>query len=158
MADNDTPPYRFGDVLALARMSWIRQVRARAEAAGFGEYRRTDSFVLRLLSADELAIGELGQAIGITRQAARKMAGRLVDRGYADLVIDPDDARRTLVVLTKRGRAYAKVVAEAQDELNNRIRSTVPMQDLAVADRVLRSIFPSADSRAVLEQPLRAPE
>lgn len=141
MADHEDPHYRFGDLLALARGSWIRQIRMRAEEAGFAEYRRTDSYVLRLLSSDALAIGELGQGIGITRQAARKIAGRLVERGYADFVIDPDDGRRTLIVLTRRGRAYARVVESAQADLNKRIRSTVSADDLAAAERVLRSVF-----------------
>jgi DNA-binding MarR family transcriptional regulator len=158
MTDDESPQYRFGDLLALARGSWIRQIRARAEAAGFGEYRRTDSFVLGLLSSDALAIGELGQGIGISRQAARKIAGRLVDRGYADFVVDPDDGRRTLVVLTRRGTAYAKVVARAQDELNERIRSTTSADDLAAAARVLRSVFPTPSSNERLEEDRPTPE
>jgi DNA-binding MarR family transcriptional regulator len=137
------PPYRFGDLLALARRSWIRQVRAHMDAAGFPGYRQTDSWLLRLLIRQPWAIGE---AMGVTRQAARKLAGGLAERGYAVFTADSSDARRTLVVLTPAGETYAHAVASAQDALNNSIRARVPAADLAAADSVLRAVF-SADAR-----------
>ena len=102
MADNARSPYRFGSLLALARRSWIEQVRERMQEAGFPGYRRSDAGVLALLLQQPLAIGQLGEAMGISRQAARQMADGLVERGYATFGTDDADARRTLVVLAKR--------------------------------------------------------
>src|SRR5580700_6493894 len=56
------PPYRFGDLLALARRTWIRHVAAAMERAGFPGYRQTDSWVLRLLAQQPMAIGQPGEA------------------------------------------------------------------------------------------------
>jgi len=61
-----------------------------------------DAGVLALLLQQPLAIGQLGEAMGISRQAARQMADGLVERGYATFGTDDADARRTLVVLAKR--------------------------------------------------------
>jgi DNA-binding MarR family transcriptional regulator len=144
-------PYRFGDMLALARRSWIRQVRARMDEAGFPGYRQTDAWVLRLLLRQPWAIGRLGDALGVTRQAARKLADGMVTRGYAELGTDPGDARRTLVSLTPAGRAYAQAVAEAEDALNDALRSRVSARDLAVADSVLRAVFPGPARRRIDE-------
>lgn len=147
MTPEASQPYRFGDLLALARLSWTRQVRERLEAAGFAGYRRTDSGMLRVL-AHPRAIGQLGEVMGITRQAARQLADGLVERGYASFGTDPADARRTLVALTPAGVRYARAVAEAQEALNDVVRSRVSAADLAVADRVLRAIFPQKSADA----------
>jgi DNA-binding MarR family transcriptional regulator len=139
--------YRFGDLLALARRSWIQQVRALTEAEGFPGYRRADALLLRILSGDPMPIGQIGEAVGVTRQAARQLADGLVARGYATFGADPKDARRKLVVLTPNGADYAMAVAKAQGALNDAIRQSASLRDLQVADRVLRSVFMSAGAR-----------
>lgn len=147
MTADASPPYRFGDLLALARRSWIIQVRALVEDAGFAGYRQADAWLLRLLGPQTRAIGQLGDAMGVSRQAARKLADGLVERGYAELCADPADARRTLVALTAYGQAYATAVAQSQDALNAAIRHRVSSRDLAAADSVLRAVFGSAEVR-----------
>jgi DNA-binding MarR family transcriptional regulator len=156
MSADATPPYRFGDLLALARRSWVRQVRARMEVAGFVDYRQTDAFVVRLLFRHPWAIGELGEAMGITRQAARQLADGMVERGYATLGADPGDARRTLVALTPRGEAYARAVRRAQRGLNDALRRRVSAADLIAADRVLRAVFPADEVLRRLEEGMPA--
>ena len=37
----DANPYRFGDLLALARQSWVHRMAAELENRGFGDYRLT---------------------------------------------------------------------------------------------------------------------
>jgi DNA-binding MarR family transcriptional regulator len=140
-------PYRFGDLLALARQSWVRQVTEQVELAGFSGYRRTDSWLLRLLRREAMPIGQIGIAMGVTRQAARKFADGLAERGYATLRADPADARRTLVELTPAGLAYADAVQSAQDSLNDAVRHRVSAPELAAADAVLRAVFPGQAAR-----------
>ncbi len=147
MTDNANPRYRFGNLLARARRSWIEQVRDRMQEAGFPGYRRSDAGVLALLLQQPLAIGQLGEALRISRQAARQMADGLAERGYATFGTDEADARRTLVVLTPRGKAYGRAIWMAQDALNETVRSRVSEADLAAADAVLRAVFPDEDAR-----------
>jgi DNA-binding MarR family transcriptional regulator len=152
MADNANSPYRFGNLLALARRSWIEQVGERMQQAGFPGYRRTDAGVLARLLARPLAIGQLGEALGISRQAARQLADGLVERGYATFGTDDSDARRTLVVLTRRGKAYGQAIWMAQAALNERVRSRVSEADLAAADAVLRAVFPDDGARQRVDE------
>jgi DNA-binding MarR family transcriptional regulator len=154
MADNARPPYRFGNLLALARRSWIEQVRERMQEAGFPGYRRSDAAILALLLRRPLAIGQLGESLGITRQAARQMADGLVERGYAAFGTDDADARRTLVVLSPKGKAYGRAIWTAQDALNETVRSRVSEADLAAADAVLRAVFPQDDARQQVDERL----
>jgi len=143
MATNASPPpYRFGDLLARARRSWVEQIGERMREAGFPGYRRTDAAVLAYLLQRPLAIGQLGEALGVTRQAARQLADGLVERGYASFGTDQADSRRTLVVLTASGKAYGRAIWMAQNALNEQVRSRVSEADLVAADTVLRAVFP----------------
>jgi DNA-binding MarR family transcriptional regulator len=147
MAADARYPYRFGDLLALARRSWVQQAQARMAEAGYPDYRRTDAWMLRLLAGQPLPIGHLGDAMGVTRQTARQLADGLIDRGFATFDADPDDARRRLVVLTTEGEAYARAVRDTQDALNHAVHRQVSARDLATADAVLRTVFPDGQTR-----------
>ena len=56
----DANPYRFGDMLALARQSWIHRMAAELEDRGFADYRITDASTLRRLRRGPASVGELG--------------------------------------------------------------------------------------------------
>jgi DNA-binding MarR family transcriptional regulator len=157
MADHANPPYRLGNLLALARRSWIEQIRDRMQDAGFPGYRRTDAGMLGLLLQRPLAIGQLGEALGVSRQAARQLADGLVERGYATFGTDDSDARRTLVVLTPSGQAYGRAIWMAQDALNKTVRSRVSEADLAAADAVLRAVFPDDNARQRVDERMPPP-
>jgi DNA-binding MarR family transcriptional regulator len=157
MATNASPPYRFGNLLALARQSWIEQVGARMQEAGFPGYRRSDAGVLGLLLQRPRAIGQLGEALGISRQAARQLADGLAERGYVRFAADQADARRTLVTLTPSGRAYGRAIWAAQDALNRTVRGRVTAAELLAADAVLRAVFPDDQTRQQLADRLPPP-
>jgi DNA-binding MarR family transcriptional regulator len=84
------------------------------------------------------------------------MADGLVERGYATFGTDDADARRTLVVLTPRGKAYGRAIWMAQDALNETVRSRVSEADLAAADAVLRAVFPD-DARQRADKRMSPP-
>lgn len=135
----DANPYRFGDLLALARQSWIRRMAAELESRGFADYRRSDAATLRRLRREPASVGELGVHLGVTRQAARKVARGLEERGYASTETDADDARKRNVVLTSAGRAYADAIIDVITRLNRALAAHVTADQLAAADAVLRT-------------------
>jgi DNA-binding MarR family transcriptional regulator len=136
-----TPSYRFGDLLALARMRWVQQMAAGVGALGYEDYRRSDAAVMRLLKRAPLSIGGLGDALGVTRQAGRKVVSGLEQRGYATTVRDQFDSRQTNVVLTAAGEAYAQAVIRVIDRLNQELADRVDPVDLAGARRVLAAVL-----------------
>ncbi len=140
-------PYRFGDLLALARLSWTREMAARLAERGYADYRRSDATVLRLLQQGPVPIGQTGAALGVTRQAARKVADGLEQRGYALTERDRRDSRLLNVVLTPAGETYARAVVEVIDSLNRRLRQQVDPEWLAAADAVLRASIADAGIR-----------
>jgi DNA-binding MarR family transcriptional regulator len=139
MAAESTPTYRFGDLVALARWSWLGEVTSRMERLGYAGFRRGDSAVMRVLLRGPLPVGRLGTGLGVTRQAARKIADGLEQRGYATTERDSRDTRQLNVTLTPVGRDYARAVIAVTEDLNQEIAARVSPAQLAAADAVLRA-------------------
>jgi DNA-binding MarR family transcriptional regulator len=147
--DRSAAPPLFGDLLALARVHWIREMAASVAACGYLDYRSTDAVLVRLLRRHtSVAISDLGSWLGISRQAARKLVTGLERRGYATEVRDTHDSRVVKVQLTSDGEAYADVVIEVVHNLNRQLVERVGADDLAVASAVLRMILRGAGARS----------
>ena len=141
MPEPATPPYRFGDLLALARRAWVKRMASELEERGFPEYRMSDSGSVRLLFVGPRTVGELGELLRVTRQAARKVASNLEARGYATVAPDPRDARKLNVMLTEAGRAYGRAITEVIASLNWALALRVAPEQLRAADSVLRAVI-----------------
>ena len=143
--------YRFGDLLALARQSWITQMAAGLAARGYDDYRRSDAAAIRMLQRGPMSIGRLGVALGVTRQAARKVADGLERRGFASLARGEIDARQVMVELTSDGEAYAEAVRAVIEKLNRAVTRKVEPADLAAADAVLRAVLADDHTRRLAD-------
>ena len=139
MAAESTPTYRFSDLVALARLSWLTEATSRLERLGYTGFRRGDSAVMRVLWRGPLPVGRLGAGMGVTRQAARKIADTLEQRGYATTERDSRDTRQLNVSLPPVGRDYARAVIAVTDDLNQEVAARVSPAQLAAADTVLRA-------------------
>ena len=135
-----SPGMLFGDLLALARLRWVREMASRLDALGYPDYRRTDASVLGYLRRDELTIGHLGATLGVTRQAARHVVDGLEARGYARTTRDARDTRRVRIALTAAGRTYANAVVEVIHSLNLELTSRMNPEQLDAARDALRAI------------------
>jgi DNA-binding MarR family transcriptional regulator len=133
--------YHFGDLLALARQSWLRQMSQRLAERGYHDYRRSDAAATRLLQRGSVPIGRLGIVLGVTRQAARKVAGGLEQRGFATIQRDESDARQLNVALTPAGHAFTDAVVAVIEELNREVAGRADPAQLAAADAVLRLVM-----------------
>ena len=81
----------------------------------------------------------------MTRQAARKAADGLQQRGYARAERDPADSRKLNIVLTARGEAYAQAIVRVIDELNRELSQRADPAQLAAADAILRAAISAGD-------------
>jgi len=104
-----------------------------------------------------LSIGGLGATLGITRQAARKLADGLQRRGYAIATRDTSDLRRVNVRLTPTGESYAAAVVAVIEALNRELCARVTPDQLLAADAVLRAALPDQASRATAARLVPAP-
>ncbi len=148
MAEPATPDYRFGDLLALARQRWTKKMAIELEARGFPAYRVSDAASVRLLLGAPRPVGELGDLLGITRQAARKVASNLEARGYAVTAPDAGDARKLNVILSEAGRAYGSAIVDVITSLDRALALRVAPGQLQAADAVLRAAIDDDACRA----------
>jgi DNA-binding MarR family transcriptional regulator len=146
-----TSVYRFGDLLALARQSWIVQMASGLAARGYPDYRRSDAAAVRQLQRGPMSIGRLGAALGVTRQAARKVADGLAHRGFATTARDGADTRQVNVTLTPAGEAYARAVTQVIERLNRELIRRVDPTDLVAADAVLRAVLADEHTQRLAE-------
>jgi DNA-binding MarR family transcriptional regulator len=92
--------------------------------AGFEERRFPDGRVLRLCSGDTgSTISAIGRELGITRQGAGKVVGRLRDRGYLSVADSATSGREKSVTLTLRGAEYLVAQRKAVRGIERRLRS-----------------------------------
>jgi DNA-binding MarR family transcriptional regulator len=148
MPEESTAAYPFGDLLALARQSWLGEMASRLARLGYDDYRRSDAAAVRLLRRrGPVPVGQLGTALGVTRQAARKAADALQQRGFAATRRDPRDSRQLNVTLTPAGQDYARAVIAVIGELNREVARRAEPAQLVAADAVLRAALFDASAR-----------
>jgi DNA-binding MarR family transcriptional regulator len=152
MPPQSSTTYRFGDLLALAREYWVRQMAERLARAGYEDYRRSDAALVRLLSRGPRPIGQIGAALDVSRQAARKLVAGLERRDYVHTAAAESDARQLNVTLTPRGNAFAQAIVEAIDGLNQELAERVDLAQLIAADAVLRAMLPDQHGRDLADR------
>lgn len=78
--------------------------------------RPSYGFVLRAVAAEEPTVSRLAELLGVTKQAASRMADDMVSAGFLARGGDPSDRRRTPLRLTDTGRAIrAQALAESRE-------------------------------------------
>ena len=147
----------FGDLLALARLSWVRQMTDRLGRLGYADYRRSDAGALRMLYRGPVSVGRLGTELGMTRQAARKVIDGLEQRGFVHTERDAQDSRVLNVILTSDGTAYARAVFEVIFALNREFGERVDPAQLATADIVLRAVVEGDRALEAIAANIRRP-
>jgi DNA-binding MarR family transcriptional regulator len=98
------------------------------EAVSGGAMRPSFGFVLRAVAAERPTVSRLAELLGVSKQAASRMADDMVTAGLLERSGDPDDRRRTSLQLTPMGSdVRARALAESQameDELRDRFGNT----------------------------------
>jgi DNA-binding MarR family transcriptional regulator len=141
-------PESFNDLLAVARLRWLNRMRAALAERGFTSFRRGDGAWVRILGYEPQGLGEMAEFIGISRQAATKMADSLERRGYVVRKDDDADRRRVVLHLTDLGRRYEQAIIEVVDNLDDSFRASVSPADLEAAFRVLHIAAGAVDTAA----------
>lgn len=82
-------------------------------------------------------IGQLAQAVGVSQPGATRALANLSDAGYVAIKTAPDDQRRKLVALTKRGRALVSTgKLHVWPEIEAVVRDLCEGADGSLLDRI----------------------
>jgi DNA-binding MarR family transcriptional regulator len=66
---------------------------------------------------------------------------QLEERGYFERRADPDDARSTRIVLTRRGEAVRRTIRDAVSELEREWATRLGARRFAMLKRLLRELY-----------------
>ncbi|MFF5176738.1 MarR family winged helix-turn-helix transcriptional regulator [Micromonospora sp. NPDC000316] len=124
-ADSARPGFALPLLLLAGFRTLIDDLHAELTRQGHPELRPLHGFVLQAVGMDGTTATELGQRLGISKQAAGKTVDRLVAVGYLERIDDPADARRRLVRVTPRGADGLHRSAEIFDQLRKRWTATL---------------------------------
>ena len=113
------------------------EVQRRIAADGMGDLRFADGFVFQHLVGGPIAIGELGERMGVTQQAASKAVADLERRGYVERVAGAEDGRVRHVSLTDRGRAAIGAGREHRAALEAELGERLGPRRVEAARRLL---------------------
>jgi DNA-binding MarR family transcriptional regulator len=90
----------------MALTAVVDELHERLAVAGWPRVRPMWGFVLLALRDRPRNIGEVGELLGVTKQAAAKVVASLVAEGLVERREDPDDRRAALLGLTPDGRRF----------------------------------------------------
>ena len=114
--------YRNDELLALpffmlsAASTLVDAIHSGVEARGFTGLRPAHGFTFVRIAAEGATIAEIGEHLGVTKQAASQLVDELLRRGYVASGPHPRDARAKLITLTERGREVTRAADEASIE------------------------------------------
>ena len=120
----------------------VRQTGARDMRPAFG-------FVIRAVDAEEPTVGRLAEMLGVSRQAASKLADEMVRRGYLLRAADPDDRRRMRLRLSAKGRRVRERAAAESATIEAELRADA---GAAAVDGLRRALLAFVEREGALEE------
>jgi DNA-binding MarR family transcriptional regulator len=94
-------------------------------------------------------VTRLAELLGVSRQAASKLADEMVQRGYLLRAPDPDDRRRTHLRLSAKGRRVRQRAAAESAAIEAELRAAVG--DRAV-DGLRRALLAFVEREGALDE------
>jgi DNA-binding MarR family transcriptional regulator len=98
-------------------------------------------FILELLENDGLPMQELSRAVLVDNAYTTRAVNRLIELGYVDKKVDPNDSRSFRVYLTAQGTESSGKIKEVLTEWANLITANVTQEELGVVYNVFDKYY-----------------
>jgi DNA-binding MarR family transcriptional regulator len=112
-----SPRIPLARLLAMAFRQLIDQLHERLAAAGYPDVRSTYGYVLLAVRDQPTTGADIALLLGVSKQAASKLADEMERGGYVKRQPHLDDARAKSIAITSRGRRFLGVVESIYDDL-----------------------------------------
>jgi DNA-binding MarR family transcriptional regulator len=134
-------------LLGMAFHAVMEEVHVRLAEEGFDDVRPAHGFAFQYLSVHGGATAvELGEHLGVTKQAAVQLVDELERRGYVERRPHPTDRRARVVVLAARGWACVERVVALWAETERRWAALVGAERLTALRDDLSAFVTAAGS------------
>ena len=130
-----------GRLLAAALAAVVDELHERLADAGWPRVRPMWGFVLLALRDRPSNIGEVGELLGVTKQAAAKVVTSLVDEGLVERRADPRDARAAVLGLTPGGRRFLADAETAYQAIEAGWAEAAGRRDVDALRRALSTVL-----------------
>jgi DNA-binding MarR family transcriptional regulator len=110
------------------------------EARGFKDVRAQEHYAMVAIQSGADTASELGRRLSVTKQAAAKTIGVLLERGYITRDADPTDARRKRLTLTPLGTDLLRQGREIFNQLRTRFQRQIGREELLALEAHLASL------------------
>jgi DNA-binding MarR family transcriptional regulator len=132
-----------GRLLAMALAAVIDELHERLADAGWPRVRPMWGFVLLALRDRPRNIGEVGELLGVTKQAAAKVVASLVDEGLVERREDPGDRRVAVLGLTPDGDRFLADAEAAYQAIEDGWAQVAGRRDVAALRRAVSVVLHS---------------
>lgn len=107
-------------LLRHARTTYGAAMRAALAAVDCDDMPKNGMYVIGGLAmgAGGVPLLQLVKELGVSKQSAGQLVDMLVQRGYLDRSVDPEDRRKVSITLTPRGQAAAATQAAARERVD----------------------------------------
>jgi len=132
-----------GRLLAMALAAVIDELHERLAGVGWPRVRPMWGFVLLALRDRPRNIGEVGELLGVTKQAAAKVVASLVDEGLVERREDPGDRRVAVLGLTPDGHRFLADAEAAYQAIEDGWAQVAGRRDVAALRRAVTVVLRS---------------
>lgn len=102
--------YELAVLFLMASRVLVDELHTHLREAGYSDIRPAHGFAFQLLAPNGATINEIGEHLGVTKQAASQMVEYLEQHSYVSRQPHPGDKRNKVVLLTAKGWECIKAV------------------------------------------------
>ena len=113
---------------------------AQVATSGFPDITETDSDVLVWVGSKGTTITAIAAARGVSKQAVQNQVKGLIDRGYLEAVVDPDDNRARRLTRTAKGRDLASTMEGIKQSLDDAVTAQIGAENYRVLQDLLEQM------------------
>ena len=110
------------------------------------------SVLLAIYEGGEVDLRTVGERASLDRSTLSEIVDRLILRNYVQRRRDPNDSRKHLLALTKKGHALSKRIQERSEILNLRLRGILGDDDSATLVSLLQRFVDGAEQAIKAER------
>ena len=110
------------------------------------------SVLLAIYEGGEVDLRTVGERAFLDRSTLSEIVDRLILRNYVQRRRDPNDSRKHLLALTKKGHALSRRIQERSEVLNHRLRGILGDDDSATLVSLLQRFVDGAEQAIKAER------